>query len=209
MSIDLAPLLVHPAEVTSARLVVLDVWRLWCEEEAGRGRKPIAVRTVYANIAHSQPAMPGRPPNRYQSNPMPLPCYPHPDRPRAGQQPYWTPAAGEKLAELEQRLRDWWVDRPGRGKRGVKRVFAPRRRPCGCGSGVTVWAGRTCGQCAYALTLREWQVCAEVVAGMAVAEVAERLSLSPLTVKSHLKAAYRKVGVHGRAELVARLVPES
>lgn len=214
MTIDLP---VHTADAprTRKRLYAEDVLRLWNDEQAKKGRKPIKLKTVIANIGYSFPAAPGKPPNRYQHKPMPLPTYPDPDRPRAGQRPYWEPGPGETVLDVEERLRAWWNDRPGRGRKGIERPYktrgprkAPQRRACGCGSGLKVPSGQSCGRCGYGLTRREREVCYELVGGATRAEVAARLNLSPLTVRGHVKSAYRKVGVHSRAELVALLLAE-
>jgi DNA-binding CsgD family transcriptional regulator len=55
------------------------------------------------------------------------------------------------------------------------------------------------------LTAREREVLAYVRAGLTNAEVAQRLWLSPNTVRRHLENAYRKLGVHTRTAAVARL----
>jgi DNA-binding CsgD family transcriptional regulator len=61
---------------------------------------------------------------------------------------------------------------------------------------------------AYGLTTREREICLEVISGHSTAEIADRLSISPHTVQDHLKAAFAKVGVRSRGELVATLRPE-
>lgn len=52
------------------------------------------------------------------------------------------------------------------------------------------------------LTLRENEIARLIVAGLSSAAAAARLSVSVRTVDSHLASIYRKLGVHGRAELV-------
>lgn len=56
----------------------------------------------------------------------------------------------------------------------------------------------------YALTQRERQVVAGVVAGDDTTAIARRLVISRHTVQDHLKAVFAKVGVHSRRELSAR-----
>jgi DNA-binding CsgD family transcriptional regulator len=51
------------------------------------------------------------------------------------------------------------------------------------------------------LTAREREVARLAIKGLRDAEIAERLSLSPHTVKHHLKAVYRKLGVRSRVGL--------
>jgi DNA-binding CsgD family transcriptional regulator len=58
---------------------------------------------------------------------------------------------------------------------------------------------------AYDLTERERQVTGLVARGAGTGEIAERLFLSPHTVRDHLKAVFAKTGVSTRGELVARL----
>ena len=56
-----------------------------------------------------------------------------------------------------------------------------------------------------ALTLREREVAALVVAGHANKEIARRLATSHWTVKNQLRAIFAKLGVHSRTGLCARL----
>lgn len=58
---------------------------------------------------------------------------------------------------------------------------------------------------AYGLTPREQEVCLELMAGSAGADIARHLFISPHTVHDHLKSIFDKVGVNSRGELVARL----
>jgi DNA-binding CsgD family transcriptional regulator len=53
------------------------------------------------------------------------------------------------------------------------------------------------------LSPREAQVVALLTTGASNAAIAERLHLSPATVKKHLENVYRKLGVHGRGSAVA------
>jgi two-component system response regulator DesR len=54
------------------------------------------------------------------------------------------------------------------------------------------------------LTAREREVLALIATGATNAEIADRLFLSPHTVKEHTSAVYRKLGVRNRAEAVQR-----
>ena len=58
----------------------------------------------------------------------------------------------------------------------------------------------------YGLTAQELAVATEVARGASNREVAEALFLSPRTVEYHLGNVYRKLGVHGRGALGARLL---
>jgi DNA-binding CsgD family transcriptional regulator len=61
---------------------------------------------------------------------------------------------------------------------------------------------------AYGLTSREREICLEVISGHSTVDIADRLSISPHTVQDHLKAAFTKVGVRSRGDLVATLRPD-
>ena len=56
-----------------------------------------------------------------------------------------------------------------------------------------------------ALSDREHEILAEFAAGARVASIAKKLFISPHTVRNHLKAIYRKLGVASQAELVERI----
>jgi len=55
---------------------------------------------------------------------------------------------------------------------------------------------------AHALTRRERDVVRAVVAGLDTRAITARLFISPYTIQDHLKAAFGKVGVHSRRELL-------
>lgn len=54
-----------------------------------------------------------------------------------------------------------------------------------------------------ALSHRERQILGLALAGLSNAEIADRLFLAPSTVKTHISAAYRRLGVHSRREATA------
>jgi DNA-binding NarL/FixJ family response regulator len=54
-----------------------------------------------------------------------------------------------------------------------------------------------------ALSHRERQILGLALAGLSNAEIAERLYLAPSTVKTHMSAAFRRLGVHSRREATA------
>lgn len=55
------------------------------------------------------------------------------------------------------------------------------------------------------LSPRESDVLEVAIQGLSAREIADRLSLTEATVRSHLSAAYSKLGVSGRVELLARM----
>ncbi len=71
------------------------------------------------------------------------------------------------------------------------------------GKGMTVFAPRS-DQPAAPLSGREREVLTLMATGATNREIAERLYLSPHTVKEHTSALYRKLKVRNRAEAVQR-----
>jgi DNA-binding CsgD family transcriptional regulator len=57
---------------------------------------------------------------------------------------------------------------------------------------------------AYALSHRERQVVAALVAGLDTRAITQQLFISRYTVQDHLKSVFRKTGVRSRRELLAR-----
>ena len=117
----------------------------------------------------------------------------------------------------------WAVDALAAGARGIVRkedaitdvvrairvvvgggVWAPRRVV------VDAWLQRRGGvpdarssAIEQRLSARECEVARCVAAGMSNKELADRLHISPATVKAHLTHIFQKVGVQGRGELTA------
>jgi DNA-binding CsgD family transcriptional regulator len=58
---------------------------------------------------------------------------------------------------------------------------------------------------AHGLTRRESELVGLVVHGLSTQQIAERLYITPYTVKDHLKAIFEKTGVSSRGELVHRV----
>jgi two-component system response regulator DesR len=71
------------------------------------------------------------------------------------------------------------------------------------GMGVTMFAPKS-DQPAPLLSEREREVLDLIAAGSTNREIAQRLFLSPHTVKEHTSALYRKLGARNRAEAVQR-----
>jgi DNA-binding NarL/FixJ family response regulator len=71
------------------------------------------------------------------------------------------------------------------------------------GKGMTVFSPRA-EQPSQPLSDREREVLTHMASGATNKEIAERLFLSPHTVKEHTSALYRKLGVRNRAEAVQR-----
>jgi DNA-binding CsgD family transcriptional regulator len=69
-------------------------------------------------------------------------------------------------------------------------------------------AGEGFGQLGGALTPREREVVRLVALGRSTPQIAVDLSLSPATVRSHVRNAMVKVGAHTRAQLVALVLGE-
>lgn len=57
------------------------------------------------------------------------------------------------------------------------------------------------------LTSREWEVLDLVRQGHSTSQIARRLVLSPVTVRTHVNAILRKLEVHSREELVSQFGP--
>jgi DNA-binding CsgD family transcriptional regulator len=64
-------------------------------------------------------------------------------------------------------------------------------------------ARRHCVERAHRLSRRERAILSELAEGRATEEIAETLFLSPHTVRSHVKAAMRKLDARTRAHAVA------
>ena len=70
-------------------------------------------------------------------------------------------------------------------------------------------AGPQAAERLYTLTKRERQVLRLLADGMRNVQVAERLSISPLTVRTHVKKAMDKLEADTRTQAVARALRES
>lgn len=68
-------------------------------------------------------------------------------------------------------------------------------------SGCRAWTAVAAASARYGLTQRESTMVLSLVAGYSVAQIAETQVLSVNTVRTHVKNAYRKMGVHSRREL--------
>ncbi|MGH2916525.1 MAG: LuxR C-terminal-related transcriptional regulator [Solirubrobacteraceae bacterium] len=101
-----------------------------------------------------------------------------------------SPAAARAAGASGFVSKDWEVREVARAVRMV-------------GCGMTVFE-RTVDQPAPMLTEREREVLDLIAAGSTNREIAQRLFLSPHTVKEHTSAVYRKLQVRNRAEAVQR-----
>ena len=83
----------------------------------------------------------------------------------------------------------------------IARFLAAPEAPAGPASAGAP-AGTSTGTALAALTDREREMVAFAAHGLGNEEIAQRLFLSPLTVKTHLNRAMSKLGVRDRAQLV-------
>jgi DNA-binding NarL/FixJ family response regulator len=70
-------------------------------------------------------------------------------------------------------------------------------------SGRTTWAGHTLDECFAGVTERQRDVLRVLLRGASDKNIARHLNIAVSTVKSHLQAVYRQLGVSGRAETMA------
>jgi len=56
------------------------------------------------------------------------------------------------------------------------------------------------------LSTREWEVLRELLAHNRVPAIAQKLFISPATVRNHLKSIFAKLGVHSQQELLERVL---
>jgi DNA-binding NarL/FixJ family response regulator len=131
---------------------------------------------------------------------------------------------GESGAELCERLREVSPETRVLLISGAGRISAQAARSAGAAGfvskdwpaadvaravrmvalGMTVFEPHQEDAAAAGLSEREREVLEEISAGATNREIAERLSLSPHTVKEHTSAVYRKLRVRNRAEAVQR-----
>ena len=99
-----------------------------------------------------------------------------------------TRAAADRVAQLEQHL--WRIahEIEAAGVISVARTPAPSSVP-----GLSD------------LSTRQWEVVTRLLRGERVSTIAREMYLSPSTVRNHLAAIYRKVGVRSQAELLELL----
>lgn len=84
-------------------------------------------------------------------------------------------------------------------------MLAPVLRAASCGL-VSVPSAMRHAIDPPALSHRERQVLALVVAGLTNEEIAAKLYVAPSTVKRHLTSAFRRLGVHSRRDAVAQIL---
>ncbi len=59
---------------------------------------------------------------------------------------------------------------------------------------------------AFGLTAAEQQIVRRLVNGQSATDISEALGIAVLTVRTHIKRAYSKIGVHSKEQLFARLM---
>ena len=67
---------------------------------------------------------------------------------------------------------------------------------------------RNLGRENYSLTSREKEVLALAVQGLNRPQIAVQLGLQPLTIGTHMKKIFRKLGVHSRSAAVAMVLKQ-
>ena len=92
-------------------------------------------------------------------------------------------------------------DRPAEWAAALERI-AHELQSLGFGTGVSAAPTTHDYEGADRLTRRERDVVVCLLEGERVVSIAERLDLSPHTVRNHLKSIFRKLEVHSQAELV-------
>jgi DNA-binding NarL/FixJ family response regulator len=75
-----------------------------------------------------------------------------------------------------------------------------------CAGQVSLPSAQRAEARAAALTRREKQILAFVIAGMTNAEIASKLFLAESTIKSHLSSAFSKLGVSSRHEAASLIL---
>ncbi|MGP3985984.1 helix-turn-helix transcriptional regulator [Streptomyces sp. 3N207] len=111
---------------------------------------------------------------------------------------------GEARIRLRTTAGQWLICHASclRSADGTLQSFAVVIEPAGLGEIMPLVAG------AYEMSVRELEVTRCVARGMSTEAIARRLYLSPHTVRDHIKAAFEKVGVTSRGELVGKLFIE-
>lgn len=93
------------------------------------------------------------------------------------------------------------AERPSEWAAALERI-ASELQSLGFGSPTSAVASTQTFEGADRLTRRERDVVVCLLEGERVVSIAERLDLSPHTVRNHLKSIFRKLEVHSQAELV-------
>ncbi len=106
-----------------------------------------------------------------------------------------------ELVTLDHRTLDLTITRVRNGDGGLGAVYYAIARPRSQSSG---W-GYQDWTLAAGLTRREREIMSCVARGLNTAATAEKLGISPWTVRTHLRNIYEKTGVHDKVGLVARI----
>lgn len=86
------------------------------------------------------------------------------------------------------------------GPTTIFQIAGDARKPHAPGNAPT-----PCQELGEQLSPREREILEAVAAGQRVSSIARGFSISPYTVRNHLKAIFRKLGVHSQVELLAQL----
>jgi len=98
------------------------------------------------------------------------------------------------------------------GVRGTKVDMKPTTGANSNGSAKGAESKKRAGRLRYhlpadSLSPREMQVCKLLIEGLALKEVALRLSISVHTADCHTRKAYQKLGLHNRGDLIKHFAP--
>jgi DNA-binding CsgD family transcriptional regulator/tetratricopeptide (TPR) repeat protein len=162
------------------------LWRRAAAVAAGRAGDAVAARTQLARAEHTFRALPGF--DGYRHVGLRLAA-------EAAIADHWGDP-GRWLTDAEMWSTRMGFDAFAASCRALQRRAGVRQRRRGRG-GTPVPAGLA----ALGITTREADVLILVAAGMTNPQIADRLYISPRTVKSHLESLLRKTGCTGRTQL--------
>jgi DNA-binding NarL/FixJ family response regulator len=90
-------------------------------------------------------------------------------------------------------------------ERGLRRIALEIAQLTAGSAGTTEAMPHGMSERLRLLSPREWQVMERLRSGFRVVTIASELTISPNTVRNHLKSIYRKLGVRSQVELLERM----